>query len=146
MFSFQQHIDADIGRVIAKVSSRTKSTVPTEDVEKKKEKKKDKRQSHEESTSPTDNIPQNPPEGTSNVEERKEKKKKKKSKKTHSSSNTTVLGDSNSGKPTDLPQGATHEANKNPSQEKTSGPNNESSNSCLQPTSTKVFLQTFLHL
>jgi hypothetical protein len=146
MFSFQQNIDADIDRIIAKVSSRTKLTVPTKDAEKKKEKKKDKKQRHEESTSPTDNITQNPPEGTSNVEELKERKKKKKSKKTHSSSNTTVLGDLNSGKPTDLPQGATHEANKNPSQEKTSGPNNESSNSCLQPTSTKVFFQTFLHL
>jgi hypothetical protein len=143
MFSFQQNIDADIGRVIAKVSGRTKPTVPTKDAEKKKEKKKDKRQSHEESTSPTDNITQNPPEGASNVEKLKERKKKKKSKKVYSSSNTTIPDDSTSGKQTDPPQGAIHETNKNPSQEKVSGPNNESSNSCLQPPSNKVFLKTF---
>jgi hypothetical protein len=141
--SFQQNIDADLGRAIAKVSGRAKPTIPTKDAEKKKEKKKDKRHNHEESTSQKDNITQNPPEGASNVEKLKERKKKKKSKKVHSSSNTTIPYDSTSGKQTDPPQGVIHETNKNPSQEKVSGPNNESSNSCLQPPSNKVFLKTF---
>jgi hypothetical protein len=54
--SSQQNIDADLGRVIAKVSGRTKTTISTQHPEKKKEKKKDKKQSREESTSHKDNV------------------------------------------------------------------------------------------
>jgi hypothetical protein len=141
--SSQQNIDADLGRVIAKVSGRAKPTTSAKDTERKKEKKKDKKRSHEESTSQKDNVIQDPLEGASNVEELKESKKKKKSKKVPSSSTTAVPNDSTSGKQID-PQGAIYETTKNPSQDKISGPNNESSNSCLQPPPNKVGFRIFL--
>jgi hypothetical protein len=142
--SSQQNIDADLGRVIAKVSGRAKPTTSTKDAEKKKEKKKDKKQSHEESTSHKDNVTQDPPEGASNAEELKERKKKRNTKKVHSSSTTTIPEDLTSGKQIDPPQGAIHKTTKNPSQKKISGPTNESSNSCLQPPPNKVLFRTFL--
>ncbi|WJX29287.1 hypothetical protein P8452_17944 [Trifolium repens] len=137
----EQNIDADLGRVIAKVSGRAKPTTSAKDTERKKEKKKDKKRSHEESTSQKDNVTQDPPEGASNVEELKESKKKKKSKKVPSNSTTAVPNDSTSGKQID-PQGAIYETTKNPSQDKISGPNNESSNSCLQPPPNKMPVST----
>jgi hypothetical protein len=141
---FQQNIDVDLGRVIAKVSSQVKPTISTKEAEKKREKKKEKKHSREESTEQNDNVTQDIPVEVSNAEELTERRKKKKSKKAHSSSTTTIPDDSTSGKQLDPPQDAIHETNKSPSQEKASGPNNESSNSCLQPPTIKVFLETFL--
>jgi hypothetical protein len=121
-----------------------KPTISTKDAEKKKAKKKEKKHNRKESTEQNDNVTQDIPVDVSNAEELKERKKKKKSRKAHSSSTTTIPDDSTSGKQLDPPQDVIHEADKSPSKENASGPNNESSNSCLQPPSNKVLLETFL--
>jgi hypothetical protein len=105
------------------------------------EKKKEKRMHRDEPVEQKGHTTQDNPVEIVDVEKPRERKKKKKSKKTHSNSTATLPDDSTSGKQPDPPQGANHEATKDPSQEKTSGPNNESSNSCLQPPSIKVFFE-----
>jgi hypothetical protein len=106
------------------------------------EKKKEKKIHRDEPVEQEGHTTQDNPVEISDVEKLKErKKKKKKSKKIRSISTTTIPDDSTSGKQPDPPQGANHETNKGPSQEKISGPNNESSNSCLQPPSIKVFFE-----
>jgi hypothetical protein len=109
------------------------------------EKKKGKKTHLDEPMGQEGHTTQGNPVEISDVEKQKERKKKK-SKTTHSSSTTTIPDDSTSGKQPDPPQGANHETTKGPSQEKISGPNNEISNSCLQPPSIKVIFELSFEL
>jgi hypothetical protein len=72
---FRQNIDADLGRVIAKVSSQINPSTSMKVAEKKKEKKKDKRASQEEPSEQKDNSTQATPIEVLNVEKPKDKKK-----------------------------------------------------------------------
>jgi hypothetical protein len=149
---FRQNIDADLGRVTAKVSSQVNPTASAKDTEKKKEKKKDKKHIREEPKEHKENVTRDTPVEVLNVDQPKDKKKKKKLKKTHSSSTSTapdtsmpkeqpgsIQGTNN----TEL-QGANNNIVQDVPQGKTPDHNNESSNSCLQPPPVKVFSSTFL--
>jgi hypothetical protein len=137
---FRQNIDADLGRVIAKVSSQLKPSTYVKVTEKKK--KKEKRQSEEDTKEQQDDTTQDTPVGASDAVEEperpKDKKKKKKLKKVNSTSTTNVSAVSIPEKQLDDPPETRKSEPQNPLQEKTSELNNESSNSCLQPPPVKV--------
>jgi hypothetical protein len=143
---FRQNIDADLGRVIAKVSSQINPSTSMKVAEKKKEKKKDKRTSQEEPSEQKDNSTQATPVEVLNVEKPKDKKKKKKLKKANSASTTTILDAPVLDEQLGNPQGANIDKLQDPPKEKISEQNNESSNSCLRPPSVKVSSHiSFLH-
>jgi hypothetical protein len=143
---FRQNIDADLGRVIAKVSSQINPSTSMKVAEKKKEKKKDKRASQEEPSEQKDNSTQATPIEVLNVEKPKDKKKKKKLKKANSASTTTNPEAPVLNEQLGNPQDANTDKLQDPLQEKISEQNNESSNSCLQPPPVKVSSNPpFLH-
>ncbi|KAK2444270.1 hypothetical protein QL285_015310 [Trifolium repens] len=115
----KRNIDADLGRVIANVSSQLKTSASVEVTEKKK--KKEKNQNEDGPKEQHDNA-QNPLAEASDAvegpEKPKDKKKKKKLKKVQITSTST----------------------------KVSEHNNESSNSCLQPPPVKVPVSTTLEI
>jgi hypothetical protein len=152
---FRQNIDADLGRVIAKVSSQVNPTTSVKGPEKKKEKKKDKQGVQDTSTEHKDNVSQDPSVEVLIVNPTKDKKKKKKSKKTHSSTTSTApeisifkeqLGNAQGVNDTE-PQGANKGIAQDVLQGKIFDHNNESSNSCFQPPPVMVslpFLSVFI--
>jgi hypothetical protein len=111
-----------------------------------KKKKKEQKQGEESTEEQQDDVVQNTHAKASDaVEEpekpkdKKKKKKKKKLKKINSASTGTVPEVSTQEPPFKGSQSANNDQPQNPPQEKISGHNNESSNSCLQPPSIKVF-------
>jgi aconitase A len=136
---FRQSIEADLGRVVAKVSSQINPSSSVKITEKKKEKKKEKKTSQEEPSDQRDNSTQDTPVEMFNAEKpRDKKKKKKKLKKTYSASTTTIPEVSTLNEQLGRPQDAINEKPQDPPQHQNSNPNNESSNSCLQPPPIKV--------
>jgi hypothetical protein len=144
--SFRQNIDADLGRVIAKVSSQINPTPSARVKEKKEEKQKEKKTSRNEPTEQKDNVTQDTPVEAPSVEKPKDKKKKKRLKKAHSTSTSTAPEGSMFNEQPGGPQGANNTEPQGPPQEKLSGHNNESSNSCLQPLPVKVVSKPFLYV
>jgi hypothetical protein len=144
---FRQNIEADLGRVIAKISSQINPTTSAKVTKKKKEKKKEKKTSHNEPAEQKDKATQDIPVEAPSVEKPKDKKKQKKLKKAHSTSTTIVPEVSLlNEQPGGNPQGTNNDEPQGPSQEKISEHNNESSNSCLQPPPIKVFSKLFSYV
>jgi hypothetical protein len=150
----RQNIDADIGRVIAKVSSQVNPTTSVKGPEYKKEKKKDKQSAQDVATKHKDDINQGPSVEILTIDPSKDKKKKKKSKKIHSSTTSTTpeisthqeqIGSAHVISDTE-PQGTNKGTTQNVLQNKTLDHNNESSNSCLQPPPVMVCLLSFPYL
>jgi hypothetical protein len=109
-----------------------------------KKKKKEQKQGEESTEEQQDDVVQNTHAKASDAVEEPEKpkdkkKKKKKLKKINSASTGTVPEVSTQEPPFKGSQSANNDQPQNPPQEKISGHNNESSNSCLQPPSIKVF-------
>jgi hypothetical protein len=110
-----------------------------------KKKKKEQKQGEESTEEQQDDVVQNTHAKASDAVEEpekpkdKKKKKKKKLKKINSASTGTVPEVSTQEPPFKGSQSANNDQPQNPPQEKISGHNNESSNSCLQPPSIKVF-------
>jgi hypothetical protein len=109
-----------------------------------KKKKKEQKQGEESTEEQQDDVVQNTHAKASDAVEEPEKpkdkkKKKKKLKKINSASTGTVPEVSTPEPPFKGSQSANNDQPRNPPQEKISGHNNESSNSCLQPPSIKVF-------
>ncbi|KAK2417589.1 hypothetical protein QL285_039872 [Trifolium repens] len=137
----KQNINADLGRVIAKVSSQILLSSSVQDTDKKK-KKKETRQSEGHDTEPHNDAIPSAPVGASDVVEDPEKskdkkKKKKKLRKAHSKSTTTISDNSIPGRQPGEPQGANN-TTQDPLQEKIPEQHNESSNSCPQPPPVKT--------
>jgi hypothetical protein len=150
----RQNIDADIGRVIAKVSSQANPTTSAKGPEHKKDKKKDKQSAQDVATKHKDDINQGPSVEILAIDPSKDKKKKKKSKKIHSSTTSTTpeisthqeqIGSAHVISDTE-PQGTNKGTTQNVLQNKTLDHNNESSNSCLQPPPVMVCLLSFPYL
>jgi hypothetical protein len=145
----RQNIDADIGKVIAKVSSQANPTTSAKGPG--KDKKKDKQSAQDTATEPKDDVSQNPYVEVLIVDPMKDKKKKKKSKKTHSSTTSTAPEVSTLKKQPgstqdvndDEPQGANKGTTQTILQDQTFEHNNESSNSCFQPPPVMVGLLSF---
>jgi hypothetical protein len=70
---FRQNIDADLGRVIAKVSSQVNPTTSAKEAAKKKEKKKDKKHIREELKEQKDNVTQVTPVEVPSVDQPNDK-------------------------------------------------------------------------
>jgi hypothetical protein len=109
-----------------------------------KKKKKEQKQGEESTEEQQDDVVQNTHAKASDAVEEPEKpkdkkKKKKKLKKINSASTVTVPEVSTPEPPFKGSQSANNDQPQHPPQEKISGHNNESSNSCLQPPSIKVF-------
>jgi hypothetical protein len=110
-----------------------------------KKKKKEQKQGEESTEEQQDDAVRNTHAKASDAVEEpekpkdKKKKKKKKLKKINSASTGTVPEVSTPEPPFKGSQSANNDQPQNPPQEKISGHNNESSNSCLQPPSIKVF-------
>jgi hypothetical protein len=105
-----------------------------------KKKKKEQKQGEESTEEQQDDVVQNTHAKASDAVEEPEKlKDKKKKKKINSASTGTVPEVSTQEPPFKGSQSANNDQPQNPPQEKISGHNNESSNSCLQPPSIKVF-------
>jgi hypothetical protein len=110
-----------------------------------KKKKKEQKQGEESTEEQQDDVVQNTHAKASDAVEEpekpkdKKKKKKKKLKKINSASTGTVPEVSTQEPRFKGSQSANNDQPQNPPQEKISGHNNESSNSCLQPPSIKVF-------
>jgi hypothetical protein len=126
---------------MAKVSNQLPPSTSVKVAEKKK--KKEKKQGEESTKGQQDDVVQNTHTRASDAvegpEKPKDKKKKRKLKKINSTSTGTAPEVSTPEPPLNEPQGANNDTHQNPPQEKVSGHNNESSNSCLQPPSVKVF-------
>jgi hypothetical protein len=138
---FRQNIDADLGRVIAKISSQVNPTTSVKGPEKKKEKKKDKQSVQDAATEHKDDVSQDTSVEVLIVNPPKDKKKKKKLKKNHSSTISTTPevstlkehpGNAQGINDTES-QGANKGITQNEVQDKIFDHNNESSNSCFQP-------------
>jgi hypothetical protein len=144
----RQNIDADLGRVIAKVSNQIASPSSVKDQDEKK-RKKEKKPSEGDNKEPQNDAAPGTLVGASDIVEEssksKDKRKKKKLRKAHSSSNSTVPDESISGKQPGELQGAVNTV-QNPPQDKTFEQQNESSNSCMQPPPVKVSSNTFFSL
>jgi hypothetical protein len=148
----RQNIDADIGRVIAKVSSQANPTTSVKGSEQKKEKKKNKQSARDVATEHKDDVCQDASVEILIVSPTKGKKKK--SKKTHSSTISTAPEISilekqpgntqgvNDNEPQGINKGTTQNILRNLIFEH----NNESSNSCLQPPPVKVSPNAFFSL
>ncbi|KAK2409177.1 serine/threonine-protein phosphatase 7 long form protein [Trifolium repens] len=141
----KQNIDADLGRVIAKVLSQISSPSSVKDQDKKK-RKKEKKPSEGDNKEPQNDVAPGTPVGAPDIVEgstksKDRKKKKKKLRKAHSSSTTTIPDESISGKQPGEPQGAVN-TTQNPPPDKTFEQHNESSNSCMQPPPVKAPIST----
>jgi hypothetical protein len=141
----RQNIDADLGRVIAKVSNQISSPPSVKDQDKKK-RKKEKKPSGEDNKEPHNDAAPNTSVGAPDIVEgpatSRDNKKKKKLMKAHSNSTTTAPDDSISGKPPGESQDAIN-TTQNPPLDKIFEQHNESSNSCMQPPPVKVSSNTF---
>jgi hypothetical protein len=140
MFGIRQNIDADLGKVIAKVSGHPNPSVSIEIIDKKRERKKEKKTNQEAPSGQPDQTTQDTPIEVGEAEKPRDKKKKKKLKRTSSTSAATQPEASTFDNPIGHPDNKVHDQPQDPPQGNNSEPNNESSNSCVQPPPVKVFI------